>query len=514
MISLSLMGQYDINDINDLKKQRHAKKHHNKSFSKHEQRMSRHPEYSARHLLKEFETMQNVPLKSISADKQKMDSMYYEDYDTATSEWILADRDIFTYDSKGNMIQYVSDSLDPSTMKLVPSEKEDLTFDANGNITVYLAYVWNKSTSQWVYSEKWEETFDGNNNLTKAIIYTWDTIGNQWVKEVEYDLTYDANNLLIKEILYARDSLTSQMVKELQWENTYDGQGNITSEMASYWDAGSSAWIPGWKDEYTYTDGKLTEILESLYDEDNQEWINFFRTVSTYNAGGKLISEVTEEWDFMSNNWVNWLKWEYTWNAQERNTMEIEYEWDTGSLVWLNTWKWEYTYDQQGNTIEEVDSEWYNNQWNSDWRGVWAYNLSYTFLDLLVPYWFLSAPTDLTFVNMPLSFTEYWPELAAWILWWRQMAYWSAFTSTDVSNIEKGMVNVFPNPATDYLTVSWDDNYTHLDLEIINLAGIQVISRSIDNNETINLSQLSEGLYLYKLSDNRNVIYTGKISLK
>jgi hypothetical protein len=303
-------------------------------------------------------------------------------------------------------------------------------------------------------------------------------------------------------------------MKFMQYEMTYDGQGNITSEIASYWDEDTETWIPWWKDEYTYTDGKLTLLEEFIYYEEGSSWLNSYRTTSTYNPAGKLESEVTEEWDFMLAEWVNQAKWEYTYDGQGRNTEELEYEWDKGSSVWLNSWKYAYTWDQHGNMTEEVDSEWDGAEWVLDWRGVWAFNMTYTILDLFVPYWFLLGNADLTFYHMPVSLTAYYYQ-AAWIMWWRQMAFYSAFhSSVNLEDIEQNKIKVFPNPASDYLTVTWDEGSPRLNLEIFSLTGKSVLNRSVDKNESVRIEHLSQGLYLYKLTESATVIQTGKISIR
>jgi hypothetical protein len=48
----------------------------------------------------------------------------------------------------------------------------------------------------------------------------------------------------------------------------------------------------------------------------------------------------------------------------------------------------------------------------------------------------------------------------------------------------------------------------------MDMSGRSVISRMVDKNTSISIAELSSGLYLYRLSDNEGIIYTGKISLK
>ncbi len=100
---------------------------------------------------------------------------------------------------------------------------------------------------------------------------------------------------------------------------------------------------------------------------------------------------------------------------------------------------------------------------------------------------------------------------------YRQTAYYSDFGGGGPSGIEdmqRAPISVFPNPASETVTFSWDEGYTHLDLEIYDLTGKQIVSRTIEQNETIRVDDLSSGLYLYKLSNNNHLIDAGKISLR
>ncbi len=122
---------------------------------------------------------------------------------------------------------------------------------------------------------------------------------------------------------------------------------------------------------------------------------------------------------------------------------------------------------------------------------------------------------ELTFVHMPVSETGYFNNNGTWDLNYRQTAYYSDFgSSTSIEDVPETPVSVFPNPASETVTFSWGEKYIRLNLELYDLTGKQVISRSIDNNETIGVDQLSRGIYLYKLTDNNDIIDTGKITLR
>lgn len=475
ILSVSLMGQQDLREVKKQHLRKYSQDIHQISHKK-----SDDPDHGPRYLRNKRLQRNQGPLKSATAETQKTDSILYEEFNLDLLDYVLMTKELFEYDAMGYMTHIVGYDLDTASQQMLPSWKEDLSYDGNGNITVYLDAEWDADGGQWVNTEKWEDEFDGNGNLTREIYYEWDESGQQWVESVKYELTYD-------------------------------GQGNLITEVASYWGIISSQWLPWWKDEYTYTDGKLTTYLELLWDDNSSQWSNWYITQSTYDGDGYLALEVTQEWNDNINDWVNYEKYEYSYDEQGRLIEEVDSYWTD---QWITEWKYQYTFDTDGNTTEELDQYWDVDTWINDWRGVWTYNMNYFWNDLLVPYWLSSEDEGIFFVHMPVVFTEYTFFQETWYDFYITTAYYSALQPTGNEEIHEGEAILFPNPATDYLTITWKENQPRLRFEVMDLAGRSLLSRTLDKNTTINVAGLSSGLYLYRLSDNEGIIYTGKITLK
>jgi len=76
--------------------------------------------------------------------------------------------------------------------------------------------------------------------------------------------------------------------------------------------------------------------------------------------------------------------------------------------------------------------------------------------------------------------------------------YFSNSTPTlSISNIEISGYKVFPNPATDRLTIMADDNIENI--QVYNLLGQQLINiNSVNNRATLNISKLNQGIYVVR----------------
>ncbi len=84
--------------------------------------------------------------------------------------------------------------------------------------------------------------------------------------------------------------------------------------------------------------------------------------------------------------------------------------------------------------------------------------------------------------------------------------------TTSIKGVEDVSVNIFPNPASDFIKLTNVSGIANV--EIYNLIGRKVlVENGISEGETLNISNLSKGMYLVRmLDDNNNVLTTRRIS--
>lgn len=491
LISLSLMGQQDIIE---LQKQNYLKKHQ-KSLNAFDSKVFQKPDHASRHLSRQLNVIPRTDLKADVATDQTMDSILWELYDTNTATWVLSERELFTYDGSGNMTNYVWFAYDSVDMKILPSDREIVSYTGQqGQPTEIIWLTWDKASSQWVNEAKYELAYDGDGNLVEETVYEWDPVGSQWLEGARFDMLYD-------------------------------GSGNLLTEYWLFWDEDSAKLVYTFKDEYIYEGGKLTTWEEYWWEEG--AWELTYYTEYTYD-NGNLILEDTKGWDFLSNDWGDFSKTAYTY-AGDKVATEEQWRFDWAQFMMVRQSYFVYTWDADGNMTTEIESSWDEGagavkslsnaaaDWVETWKSEWTFNKDFTIMNLYVPYWFMADVTDLTFVHMPVSETGYFNNNGTWDLNYRQTAYYSEFGGggpTGIEDLKRAPVSVFPIPASDLITFTWDEKYGRLNLELYNLTGKRIISRSIENQETLGVDQLARGVYLYRLRDNNDLIHTGKISLK
>ena len=83
--------------------------------------------------------------------------------------------------------------------------------------------------------------------------------------------------------------------------------------------------------------------------------------------------------------------------------------------------------------------------------------------------------------------------------------------SMDEENVS--MFHVYPNPANNEFTISLNSIQNNIEMDVYEVLGNKVINRTLTNEtSTINIEQLSNGLYFVRLVDaNSNIIYTQRL---
>lgn len=82
--------------------------------------------------------------------------------------------------------------------------------------------------------------------------------------------------------------------------------------------------------------------------------------------------------------------------------------------------------------------------------------------------------------------------------------------TTCINEIAEGEINVFPNPASTYVTVA---NAENAQVSVFDMSGRMVANvESASANETINVANLAKGMYIVRIVDGQNVT-TKKISI-
>ena len=86
-------------------------------------------------------------------------------------------------------------------------------------------------------------------------------------------------------------------------------------------------------------------------------------------------------------------------------------------------------------------------------------------------------------------------------------------STASVNNLESVNINVFPNPTSDYATVTWDNNEV-TKLTVVNANGQVIENADVDLQNNYTTQNLNAGMYFINLTDNNNNTNTKKLIVR
>lgn len=270
------------------------------------------------------------------------------------SDSILLSRDLFTYDTKGNLVRTINQAYSSNNWG---NETLDSTvYDANGRpITEYYFFwiqIWNKDTkiikkyntngkptekvtqswngSVWTVDYRVLYTYDSNGNLTIEEGQEW--VSNAWEKYKKTTTTYNAAKLPTYVLYQIWYTSTSAWTDDLAFTNTYNASNYMIEQVRENYDGVALA-----KEQhelFTYDiSGKLTEIILEKWQ--NAAWAKNFKTTLIYSNDG-LVERLKQYWDV--SVWINNQRTSYTYCFPQCVKSEVNYWWSN------NAWKLDKAY--------------------------------------------------------------------------------------------------------------------------------------------------------------------------
>lgn len=360
---------------------------------------------------------------------------------------------------------------------------------------------WDGGLGQWKVYDKEEFVYNTANQNTLYIDSGWDDNAGAWVPYVKYEYVYDAAGDMIQETEWYFDDGSSQWIANYRYEHTYNASHNITITIISYWDESVTAWVPQFKEESSYsTGGRLTLKNTYEWDSGSGQWMNYLKTEYSYNSNGFLSMELEYVWD--SGIWFFYDKIEYTYDVNDFLIRAVDYYYDYFSIAWIPLSKEEYAYDDAENLLKQTSYDWdeNENQWVGRYQDTYTHNNMYSFFDLILPY--IAGTIETSFLKHMVTNIdeETWDEiLGAWVNSDKGTFYYSPQNVTSSSNTLLQTCHIYPNPAKDHISIALPEGYQKASFELSDQQGRIIYKENVVNNQRIDITKLSSGLYLFNL---------------
>jgi hypothetical protein len=375
----------------------------------------------------------------------------------------------------------------------------------------YVSQNYNAFTSSWINSNKSEFAYDGDGNNTSDIVYNWNPGTGLFEILFKQEFTY-ANGNLTESVYYQWDAGNNIYLQDERSTYTYNEDGYLTIAHNYYWNG--SAWLMKTKFEWTWdAEGKMIQHIFTMWDSSTNGWINHIKTENSYNGSGALLVSNSKYWDLVSGSWVNASKVEYTYNGIGQMITSTHSSWHPVNNQWFNSFKLEYTYDGNMNLVMRLQWNWDGAQWLTSYKLEHAYNNAYTSNEILMPQMFMGESVTMM-MHMLTGITEYGYSGQSFVMQGRNLYNYSQVNLNAIAQHETSKARIYPQPANDRVTFSWDTHQPTLELSIYDLNGKEALSQQLDNHGSVSVDQLKPGLYFYRLAGNNQTFHTGKLSVR
>lgn len=374
----------------------------------------------------------------------------------------------------------------------------------------YVYQEYDAAGSQWINSEMDEFSYDAFGNNTMDIYSNWNEDTEEWETEGKQEFIYN-NGVLTEQIFSEWDWDMSTWFPYVKWTYNYDGTGNMI--LAYYYYIDDPDWALAGKDERTYDPaGNMLTQINSFWDDSSSEWFYSDKLENAYNGSGNLLVSTSFSWDFISEDWVNDYKDEYIYNGLGQQTSEVSYSWSSGINQWVEDFKYDYIWDGNMNLVQVLEQEWNGSQWVSYYKTELTYNNAYTGSELILP-WYFSEEADLI-MHMITGGIGYDYIGGSYVMEGNFIYNYSPVTITGISDPVVAQASIYPQPSNGQVTFTWETNNPTFNLGIYDMNGRLVMTKQVENNQSVAVDRLTPGLYFYRLTGNNQQMLSGKISIR
>src|SRR5690554_1460241 len=332
--------------------------------------------------------------------------------------------------------------------------KIEIEYDSNYNITKNKGFSF--LNNQWRYTS-YEEFIKDSQGRDSIRINGNDLYGDGFVIGGKGFFHYNPNGQLVEYL--QKIHMGNNVFENITKDSFYYDNDKLVLTLGYYYE--NSDWVLTYKEEYVYnpTSELLSNKLIYHYDDVNSLWING----SNYNWVRKPDGRVVERSIYGRGSGSNWT-------SQPIDKYEFLLSDDNGRYPYLPT----YT------------------MFNANWHDWFDRDVNGEFNIILKDYWWTENQNYgmLTFID--------------------SSDYYYSFGSIGLNYIsQEDQINVYPNPAKDYLYFNTITSNEIKSFRILNSLGYKVAESNIQIH-SIPIENLSNGVYILELVSDKSILFRKK----
>lgn len=300
-----------------------------------------------------------------AGEKAKNAFQYHIDTAAVQAGGEFPKRYIYTYDSAGNTITALSQTLRQDIW--TNTSLDTMTYDSAGNRLTDLVKVWNNDVLQNLSLTV--SQYRENRKVQAQVNKVWKN--NAWEYTDSSYYYYNASDNRVASFYAAWvDSLSSWVNRSFNIY-AFDSLGYRQFSVFEQWF--DSGWVNTQKVEFSYDSVyNLTQGL--ILNWGDTAWVNYYRENYFYDSIGSKIGYTGQDWDSVDSLWKNDLHYDYGYNAYNQLELAIGKVWNDS--LWQNFEKGEYTYAYYGGIETYMHQQWFDGDtsWQNSALSIYNYD--------------------------------------------------------------------------------------------------------------------------------------------
>jgi hypothetical protein len=320
------------------------------------------------------------------------------------------------------------------------------------------------ANGEWHNSALTSYNYDSNAFLTQSVFQLWNSPPDAFTDQARKTYTNNDQGLPIEEVNEFHNPDTSNWDLTQRFTSTYNAAGQILIYQRELFE--NDVWNVVSREINEYDgNGQKISLTTQTWIAATSSWVDFDHVIYTYNADGNLQTVLIQG---------DATRYVYEYNANEQPIIMTIQQWNANDNYWMNGQKAFYVYNELNQLLNEQLQVWFNGEWTDYSRLFFTYNTD-------------GSPSQE--VNQRHT--------AGWVNDQRKRYIYSSLAA---SHFNKVQLVLYPNPATDHITIK--GGVAGTDYSISDAMGRMVASGKLhETDERINVEQLTAGIYLINAGD-------------
>ncbi|HPR57179.1 MAG TPA: T9SS type A sorting domain-containing protein [Bacteroidales bacterium] len=389
--------------------------------------------------------------------------------------------------------------------------------DQYGNHTVGYTKVFRDESQTWEDYKKYQNFYYDSINLHSYQAFVWDSYAGNW--KMSDSVYYNLHYLPAVSWYKVWDESKFRFSRGEKRRYSYSAGDILISEEADRFDTLSGNWKNNLLINYSYLEnGMLCQQITKKWKND-AFWADSLRITYSYNDQNYMDTALTQLWN-ENGFWENYQLSVQIQNLSENKEEFYKYNWNAESQVWLNS-TYKLVIYNAGEMIREIQQKFwseYLNTWVDQSLLTNEYNQQGQRISTLIRYWdafeeFWYNVSNTSYYydengNRTAFLFQSWDEVSnSWLNVYKEQYWWSFFEPSSITGSEIIKFSVNPNPANDFIRVSFDNLLPNSGYTLFNSSGVPVISKKRVSRPTeiIEVSNFPNGIYFLKVNENPSV---------